>query len=632
MTLPKVVTTRRELKEVAAFFSDREAFAFDVETTGPTRGVPALNEVTWLALATRGGATVIPMGHPGGELVSKATRRKDRSTGKFVPVPARFTPPPDQLLPAEVFDELAPLFFSERTKVAHNAVFDLVSVAKYFGGQYPPPPYADTIVAAWLLDENRLSLRLKSLVATRYGLSYDKENVGKCVEAHPFRTVADYAWLDGWMTWLLYTHYRPQLTAQGLEDIWRLEMDVLGCLLHMASHGAPVDVTALEELRDDLRNRLVVAEAEVYTAAGKVFNLASNPQRQAILYNRTEQGLIPRKRTATGAPSTDAQALEHYKGKNAVVDSLLTYQELSKILSTYVEAYLGNPEEGKPPRIYNGRIYPTFAQYGTVTGRFSSFDPNIQNWPRSDTELGKKIRDIIEPAEAFILLVADYAQIELRILAHFAGEGALWQGFWDGLDAHVATAAAIFGIRPEDVDKTARQIAKAIAFALLYGAGPQKIADMARIPLRHAQQFMKIHERRFPEIYAYKADILRAALSRRPVPYIKTLLGRHRRLPDLRSIDKSLRMRAQRQVVNSHIQGSNADITKLAMARFNDRRLPGMQMILTVHDELAVLCPQDIATEGAALLHDVMAGPDMQLLSVPLTTDVKIVNRWSEAK
>ncbi|MBD0734090.1 hypothetical protein BGM09_01265 [Streptomyces sp. CBMA29] len=544
-----------------------------------------------------------------------------------------FSPPPDQLTPAEVFQELQPLFFSGRTKIAHNAVFDLVSVAKYFG-QIPPPPYGDSIVAAWLIDENRPALGLKPLVEARYGLRYDQEGVGKRVEAHPFGTVADYAWMDAWTTWLLYTHLRPQITAAGLDGVWSLEMDVLEALLPMRAAGAPVDVAALERLRDDLRTRIVGAEAEVYRAAGRVFNLASNPQRQQVLYGPRPagQGLKPKKTTKTGAASTDAQALSTYQGKNAVVDRLLEYQELSKILSTYVEGYLGNEESGKASRIYNGRIYPTFAQYGTVTGRFSSYDPNIQNWPRSDSDIGKAIRDIIEPPPGFALLVADYAQIELRILAHFAKEGALWQGFWDGLDAHVATASTIFGIAPEDVDRAARQIAKGMAYAILYGAGAQKLADMAHISLPKASHFMRVHERAFPEIYAYKDDLLRTARRRRPVPYIKTLLGRHRRLPDLRSHAEGLRKRAERQLVNSHIQGTNADITKLAMTRFDRTRLDGMQMLLTVHDEIAVLCPQEIAQEGAAVLYDAMAGPEMQLLSVPLTTDVKIVNRWSEAK
>lgn len=634
MSLPKVVTSRLQLKEAVAHFADRDAFAFDVESSGEHRGVPAVNTVTWISLASRGGATVIPMGHPNGyEVLSKATRRKDRATGKFVPIPAKFSPPPDQLSPAEVFSELAPLFFSDRTKIAHNATFDLISVAKYFGGEIPPPPYGDTIVAAWLLNENR-ALGLKSLTQERYRLIYDRENVGRCVENHPFGTVANYAWMDAWVTWLHWANLHPQLEAAGLQEVWGLEMGVLECLLHMQRAGVPVSVRALEQLRADLRQRIISSEAQVYQAAGHVFNLGSTPQKQKVLYGKPPygQGLKPRKATPTGAPSTDAQALEPYKGRNEVVDKLLHYQELSKIYSTYVEGYLGNPEEGKPTLIFDGKIYPSFAQYGTVTGRFSCHRPNVQNWPRSDTDLGKAIRDLVEPPPGYKLLVADYAQIELRILAHFSGQGALWRGFWDDLDAHIATAAAVFGIPPEEVTATLRQIAKGISFAILYGAGAQRLADMAHVPLRQAKQFMAMHEKAFPEIYRYKSSILREARKRRPEPFIRTLLGRYRRLPDLRSPVEGLRKRCERQVVNSHIQGSNADLTKLAMVRLRKNLLPDMQILLTVHDELAVLCREDTAQEGARILHDAMAGPAMQLLSVPLLTDVKIVDRWSQAK
>ncbi|WP_052682111.1 DNA polymerase [Saccharothrix sp. ST-888] len=628
---PQLVLTRDDLHEVVDYFSARDEFAFDVETSGRDRGVAAVNNVTWMSLATHGAATVIPLGHPNGyELLRKASWRKNKATGERENLPAQFSDPPTQLRPSQVFEALRPLFFSNRTKIAHNATFDLLSIAKYYGG-YPPPPYGDTIVAAWLLNENR-PLGLKPLTKARYGLDYDHENVGKCVEAHPFGTVANYAWLDAKSTWLLWRHMRPQIDADGLAPIWGLEMDVLDCLLHTQAPGTPVDIAALNSLRDDLRRELVGREAGVYRAAGKVFNLGSTPQKQALLYGPPPegQGLQPRRFTKTGAPSTDADALGFHKG-NPLVDEILGYQELATILHTYVEGYLGD-NEGRPSQVFDGRIYPSFAQYGTVTGRFSCRSPNVQNWPRPDTVWGKRIRDLVEPSPGSRLLVADYAQIELRILAHFAGPGRLWQGFWDGMDAHVATAAAVFGVPPEEVTKAMRQVAKGLAFAIIYGAGPGKLADMAGISVAKARGFMRTHEREFPEVYRYKDEILRTVRGRRPQPYLHTLLKRRRRLPDLLSPVAALRSRAERQVVNSHIQGTNADMTKLAMVRFNKTRLPGMQLLLTVHDELAVLCPTEIAEEGAKVLHEAMAGEDMQLLGVPVLTEVKICERWSEAK
>ncbi len=591
--------------------------------------MPAVNEVTWLSLSTDGACSVIPLGHPNGyNLVRKATRRKDKQTGEWEHIPALFDEPPKQLRPSQVFGALENLFFSDRTKIAHNAPFDVLSVAKYFPGRgFLPPPYGDTIVAAWMLNENRL-LGLKALDRERYRLDYDHDDTGKCVEKHPFGQVQEYAWLDGRTTWLQWKDMRPKITAEGLEDMWALEMDVLHCLLHMGQ-GVPVDINALKELRTRLRAEMEHAEAEVYQAAGRVFNINSTPQKQQILYK--EQGLKPRKLTKKGAPSTDAEALEPYKGRNEVVSTLLNFQDVNKILSTYVEGYLGNGDD-KPTQIFNGRIYPMLKQYGTVTGRFSASAPNIMNWPRADTELGKAIRDLVDPIPGFKLLVADYAQIEQRILAHFAGKGALWQGFWDNIDAHTATASAVFGVAPEDVTKQMRQVAKAIAFAINYGAGAQKVADMSHTSLRRAKQILREHERHFPEVYAYKRRLLRTVRSRRPEPYLRTLLGRKRRLPDLLAHDPGRRAKAERQVTNSHIQGSNADITKLALTRLHRSLLPDMQILLTVHDEIAAMCPADIADEGAKVLHEAMAGKEMQLLSVPVTTDVKICDRWSEAK
>lgn len=629
--MQQLITDTRQLGDVVAYFSAQDGFAFDVETTGEYRGVPAVNEVKWISLATNGHTAVIPMGHPNGyNLLRKATRRKNKRTGEWDHIPAQWEEPPAQLRPSVVFDALEELLFSERLlKVAHNAPFDILSVAKYYGGKYPPPPYGDSIVAAWMVNENR-SLGLKPLDKERWNLVYDTEDVGKCIEKHAFGTVADYSYLDAASTWLQWLDLRARITDEGLEDMWALEMDVLACVLHMGSGGVPVDIRALEQLRASLRERMTECEADVYRAAGRVFNIGSAPQKQVILYE--EQGLRPRKRTPKGAPSTDAEALEPYKGRNAVVDAILSYQDVSKLLSTYVEGYLGNPEDEKPTQIFGGRIYPILKQYGTVTGRFSSSRPNVQNWPRPDTEWGKAIRDLVDPLDGFVLLVADYAQIEQRILAHFAGKGALWQGFWDGVDAHTATAAAVFGVAPEDVTRQMRQVAKAIAFAINYGAGPQKVADMSHTTLRRAKQILSEHERQFPEVYAYKRQLLRTVRSRRPVPYLRTLLGRKRRLPDLLSHDHGRRGKAERQVVNSHIQGSNADMTKLALTRLHKNLLPDMQILLTVHDEIAAMCPRDIAEEGARVLHDAMAGPEMQLLSVPVTTDVKICNRWSEAK
>lgn len=626
--MQQIITDTRQLSEAVGYFLTQSEFAFDVETVGEHRLVMAVNQVSWISLATAGSCITIPMGHPNGvHLLERGHRKKNKTSGKFDHFPAVWSAPPKQLRPGQVFEALEPLFFSDRLKIAHNAPFDLLSVAKYLGGRYPVGPYACTQTGAWVVNENR-PLGLKPLVKDRYGMDYDKEGTGKCVEKFGFGSVADYAWMDAKADWLLWDkHLRHAIREEGVGDIWALEMEVLSCLLHMGA-GVPIDIDSLKALDGSLRKAIVQREADVYRAAGKIFNLNSTPQKVQVLY--TEQGLTPKKRTPAGAPSTDAEALEPYQGKNPVVDAILAYQDVSKIHSTYVEGYLGS--EDKPTQIFDGRIFPNLKQFGTVSGRFSCSAPNVQNWPRPDTEWGKAIRDLVLPLDMWVLLIADYAQIEQRILAHFAGKGKLWQGFHDGIDAHTQTASVVFGVAPEDVTKAMRQVAKAIAFAINYGAGAPKVADMAGVPVRRARQILKTHEKEFPEVYNYKTRLLHVARSRRPVPYLRTLLGRKRRLPDLLARADDKRARAERQLVNSHIQGSNADITKKALVRLNETRFDEMQILLTVHDEIAVMCHRDRAEEGARLLHDAMAGPDMQLLSVPVTTDVKICNRWSEAK
>lgn len=617
-------------------------FVFDVETFGEFRSVPAVNQVSWLSLATAGMTIVVPMGHPNGNTcISKATRRKNKETGEWDHFPAVFTPPPAQLDVAGVFAALHPLFFSPSvTKIAHNATFDFLTVAKYLG-DYPCAPYGDTIVAAWLLNENRL-LGLKNLTKERYKLTYDSENVGKCVEAHEFWKVARYAWLDARMTWLLWQHYKPQLSQdEGLQYIWGLEMDVLACLLHMQSHGMTVDVASMQSLREDLSARLVDVESRVYKSAGTVFNLGSVPQKQELLYGPDGQQLDPKKLTPGGFKkkkagksltfkdySTDDEALKPHKG-NAVVDAILEYQELAKIKQTYLDGYLGTDE--KPSIIFDGRVFPTFAQYGTVTGRFSCRSPNLQNIPARG-EVGQKIRDFFVAPPGRSLLVADYGQIELRILAHYCRDGKLYEGFMAGIDAHTATAAAIFGVAPEDVTKPQRAAAKGMAFAIMYDAQEERVAAMIGCSVREARRILSLHEKEMPEVYEFKSRLLRTTSGRKD-PHIRTLLGRYRRLPDLRSLNRAKQAAARRQLTNSVCQGGNADLIKLAMTRLHKNRSSWLDIHLTVHDELIVSVPLGWEEDGAELLKWAMVGPGIQeLLRVPIITDVKVCSRWSEGK
>lgn len=648
MLSKNIVLDKDHLEHVVKEFSKQGAFVFDVETLGPNRGVPTQNEVVWMALASKGMAVSIPFGHPNGDvLLQKESWRKDKETGLRIPIPVRYDAPPPQLRPSQVFDAIRPLFFSDRVKIAHNAPFDLLSVHKYFG-ELPPPPYRDTIVEQWLVNENLMSLGLKNLTKSEYKVDYDKENVGRKIELHPFSKVAHYAFMDSRYEWLHDGRLMPILEAEGLLDVFALEMDVLAVLLDMGVEGALMDVPQLEALRDELSVTVVEAEAGIYKAAGKMFNINSPQQKVHILFDpKSEggQGLKPKKLTKGGRKkernnepilitdySTDADVLDSYNNK--VTQALIDYAEVNKLLGTYVLGYLGvEGDPDKPCRIFNGKVHADFVQYGTVTGRFSCREPNLQNIPTPTTDLGKKIRGLFIAPPGHKLVVSDYSAIEMVILAHFIGKGALYDGLMAGLDPHTATAAAVYKIKPEDVTPAKRQVAKGLNFAIIYGAGPEKVAKLAGITEREAKRFLETHQEVFPEIYRFKDRVLATCRSREPVPYIKTILGRKRRLPGITSNRWTDRGYAERQAVNSLIQGSAADLIKLAMVRLN-RDLPlDMHLILTIHDELIVVAPDGRTDLCAQIMREAMLGEDIQeLIKVPLKSDLKVVSRWAEAK
>lgn len=642
---PGLILTRSQLRDAVARLKDADAFAFDIESVGARRGHPVYNEVTWVSLATYGYGCAIPMGHPNGDRqLAPPARRKDRASGKFVEHPAVWDAPPAQLAREEVFEALAPLMESDRLKIAHNASIDLVSVAKYLRCGIPAPPYHDTIVGVWLLDENRRSKKLKDLIEGTYGVVYDHEHTGRAVERHGISAVGRYGYFDARYDWLLHRRLARALRREGFETLMALEMQVLQVVAAMRLHGAHVDTAALNTLSAALETELAKAQAELFQAAGREFNINSAPQKQRLLYADPPEGrgLAPKlltkggqARARTGAApvladySTSSESLEGYQGV-PVVAALLRYQEVDKLDSTYVRAYLGT--EDKLGVLVNDRIHTDFVQYGTVTGRFSSRDPNLQNVPRPGTELATKVRALFTAPDGHRLVVADYGQIELRVLAHYLGRGALYDGFHEGIDAHTATAMLVFGVEIDGVTKAMRQVAKAINFAIVYGAGPAKVAAMAKITVAEAKRILQVHERQFPEIYQFKQAVIDTCRSREH-PYVTTLLGRRRRLPEIRYRDPERRSLAERQAVNSLIQGSAGDLIKTAMVRLHPSLPDGVHLVLTVHDELVTETPEHLVRETCDAVREAMLGPGIaQLLTVPLTSDVAVCRSWAEAK
>jgi DNA polymerase I-like protein with 3'-5' exonuclease and polymerase domains len=645
-----VILDADRLQREVDYIREQDAFVFDVEADGKYRRVPLKCNVTWIGLATYGRTVVVPLGHPiGDNIIGEKKEPRTDKNGKirFYKTPV-WDEPPIQLRPSQAWDILKPLFLDPYIiKGAFNATYDNVAVVKYIG-QAPVPPFTDPIVSQWLLNENIKSKGLKDLVKRYYGLDYDQENIGKQVEKFPFSKVARYNYLDAKYTWLLRNRFLPLIEEDGIENVHRLESDLIEVLVDMRITGAPIDMTRLGELETVLSEKLVGLEAQLYRAAGKRFNIGSVKQKQEILYlpkSKGGQGLRGKVLTEGGESrkkrgdklthydfSTSSEALAPYQN-NPVVGSLGEYQDVSKLLNTYVRSYLGNEAEGKLPVVLDGRLHAEFVQYGTVSGRFSCREPNLQNIP-TRTEAGKLIRELFVADPGYKLLIADYDQIELRIMAHYAKPGRLLDGFLQGIDPHTTTASAIFGVAPEDVTSEMRGVGKGINFAIGYGAGDETVAGMAHISVKDATRFGKLHEREFPEIYELKDRVIETCRSRRP-PHIRTLLGRKRRLPTIFAQSTGVRKKAERQAFNSLIQGGQADLIKLAMIRLHRRlpEVPGMKMILTVHDELGSLCPADLVDDGKRILQEAMLGEGIQkYLKVKLAADVKSVDRWSEAK
>lgn len=645
----EIISTTEQLDDLVAHYMAQDAFVFDVETMGNYRGDPRQNAVVWIAMATHERVDVIPMGHPNGEYVrtdypllpsAKARIEKglplrpaydySKDEKKAVKV---FTEAPDQLTAGEVFKALTPLFKSDKVKVGHNLKFDLQSVTKYFGF-IPEPNYACTLVASFILD-NRTNHHLGLDDCLKREFDYDMvKGVGKEIEKYSFEEVATYAALDAEWTWKLWNVLKPRLVEMGQHRLFQLEMDVLHVLCGMELHGADIDRDRLKDLKVDLEAQLEDCKARIYKAAGKAFNINSNPEKQDILFGSRLNGglgLKPKLRTPKGAPAVSAEALDKLKGKHPIIDALVEYNDLNKLITTYVIPYLGGTTvhsvagkvttKEKRSILLNGRIHTDFVQYGTETGRFSSRNPNLQNIPNPRTANGKAIRNLFVAPAGCKLVVADYSQIEPRVIASFSGDSVMRNAYLNGEDIYTAIAT------PLGVDRAA---GKVLVLAMSYGVGPDKIASQIGVSPEKARELLDKFDKNFPSLRRYKKFVVQQSRAQSPTPYAETLLKRRRYLPDLRSTELGLRSRAERQAFNTVIQGSAADIIKVAMVRAEAMIPEGAKLILTVHDEIVTVTPDHLAEETAEAIREAMEG--IQVLDIPLIADVKIVDRWGEAK
>jgi DNA polymerase I-like protein with 3'-5' exonuclease and polymerase domains len=664
------ITTKEQLKDLVEFYSKVDAFAFDVETVGENRIQPVVNDVMWISMATEGRVDVIPMGHPNGEflywdkeLLLSGQRKRDagkevkdtdysKNEARWTPV---FDAPPSQLLPGEVFAALKPLFFSDKLKIGHNVKFDLKSIAKYFRGVVPAKPFFDTLMASFIIDNRtKNSLGLADCAKRVLGLEV-KKGVGAQVEVHSFTDVANYSGLDAEATWDLYKALSPRLVG-SLQRVWNLEMDVVAALCDMELKGADVDVEEMKKLQKQIEIDLDLVKAKAWKITGEPFSMNSVQEKQKVLFSPKEEGgrgIKPNLRirvalTAKGQEvaannpdnlgiqhySVSADALEFYRDKDELVNAILEYQDLNKLMTTYVVPYLGGDITHtnlgkekivkKKALLIDGRVHTNFKSHGAETGRFSSSDPNLQNIPSSG-QYGKLIRNLFIAPPGYKLVVADYSQIEPRIIASFSRDPIMLENYLTGGDIYT-TIGNTMGVD--------RKAGKVLVLSIAYGVGPEKIAQSIGCTATEARKLLDDFGKKFNDINKYRAKVIRQATAMSPTPYVSTMFGRRRYIPELKSMDKGLRSRAERQAFNTMIQGSAADLMKLAMVRahscFVDE--PDVNVILTVHDELVTVAREDLAQETAEAIRASMEGIKLPELVVPLIADIQIVDRWGEAK
>jgi DNA polymerase-1 len=480
----------------------------------------------------------------------------------------------------------------------------------------------DTMLAGYLLDPAAADYPLRGLCEQQLGTDVlgeaDDEAEGQLFAEEPWRSVA----AEAAAVALLAPVMAEQVDGQGLRGLLEdVELPLSSVLARMEARGVRLDVDYLDEMGESVRDRMATLRGEVFGFAGEEFNLNSPPQLRKILYEQL--GLQPGKRTPKGELSTDASALEKLRDGHPIVDALLSWRELDKLNSTYLEAL---------PRLVDprdGRVHTSFNQAVAATGRLSSSNPNLQNIPVR-SELGRQIRRAFVPGtKDQLLLVADYSQIELRILAHLTGDAGLRDAFAGGQDIHAATAARVFGLPPAHVDPESRRRAKAVNYGLAYGMNAWGLASRLDISPDEAQEFIDAYFAGFPGIKEYlDKQVARATAE----GFTETLLGRRRYVPELRASNPRVRDLGRRQALNAPIQGSASDVFKVAMVAV-DRALRdadlGCYMLLTVHDELVFEVDAHRVEEAAALVGDRMENAIE--LDVALRADLGWGPNWAEA-
>ncbi len=542
----------------------------------------------------------------------------------YLPLTHRYLGVPEQLDKKKVFEKLKPLLENPKLKkVGHNIKYDLI-VLKNEGIDLKGISF-DTMLASYVLDPSRRGHSLDDLAWELFNhktITY-KEVAGTGQKQIGFDEVeieraTEYAAEDSDITWRLFQKLAPRL-KDGLRELFdTIEMPLLEVLAEMEMNGVFLDKKHLAALSKKMGERLQNYETEIHSLAGESFNINSPKQLSVILFEKLKLPVV--KKTKTGY-STDVSVLEELALQHALPEKILAYRQLGKLKSTYVDTL---PEE-----IYEktGRVHTSFNQTVAATGRLSSSDPNLQNIPiRSD--MGKEIRKAFISEGSGKLLSADYSQIELRILAHLSEDEALIRAFKKGEDIHNRTAAEIFGTALDAVDQENRRMAKAVNFGIVYGLSAFGLSRQLKITPKEARDFIDQYFALYKNVKIYMEQTIEQA---RTNGYTTTLMNRRRSLPDINSKNRQVREAAERIAINSPIQGSAADLIKLAMINLSNKlakKKMKSRMILQVHDELVFECPPGEKKAIQDLVKQEMEG--VYKFSVPLVVDMGWGNNWNE--
>ncbi len=593
-----IVATTKDLDEVVSGLSAAKSFAFDTETTGLN---PMTSQLVGISLSVKAGqAYYIPVGHT---ILDEVT----------------------QLPLEQVINRLKPVFEdSNISKMAHNGKYDMMVLAE--SGVAVEGLSFDSMIAAHLLSEN--SLGLKALAFSKLGIEMTpiKELIGTGAKQLSMAQVdikqaADYACADADMTFQLSKLLEKELNEQGLIKLFgEVEMPLVPVLLLMERNGIAVDTGILKEMSQLLGGQVIELEKKIHHEAKHEFNINSPQQLGKVLFEEMQLPTIRRGKTKY---STDASVLEELKLIHPIAGYIIEYRQLTKMKSTYIDNLPGlvNPK--------TGRIHTSFNQTRTTTGRLSSSDPNMQNIPIRG-ELGGQVRQAFIAPPGSKLLGGDYSQIDLRALAHLSGDENLLKAFQHDEDIHMATAVQIFGVDASRITADMRRFAKTINFGVIYGMSGYGLEQATELSRQEAGNFIKAYFEKYPGIRKYMDATKEQA---HKDGYVQTLLGRRRYIPDIHSKNWQVREGAERMAINMPVQGTSADIIKVAMVnlyREMEKKRLKSKMLLQVHDELVFEVPDGEIDTLRKLTTDIMSSAVE--LSVPLKVDTKTGQNWGEMK